>query len=211
MKQNFEYRNAAWDMLKADWKGAVLLFLIIMLISTVISTALGFVIASEELASFANLLAEIFVAIPLSYLFVKEMLGFVRGGKIEISSSLVEKFKADYLKSIKVIGLMSIYIFLWCLLLFIPGIIKSYSYCLAPYISMDNDELTAEECINESMKMMNGNKWRLFLLDLSFIGWYLLAIFFTLGIGLLWVVPYHETAHILFYEDLKSQPQLVQE
>ena len=210
MKQNFEYRNAAWDMLKADWKGAVLLLLIIMLINTVISTALGFVIASEELASFANLIAEIFVAIPLSYLFVKEMLGFVRGGKIEISSSLVDKFKADYLKSIKVIGLMSIYIFLWCLLLFIPGIIKAYSYCFAPYISMDNDELTAEECINESMKLTNGYKMKLFLLDLSFIGWYLLCIV-TLGIAILWVVPYHEAARIALYEDIKAQPQLVQE
>ena len=210
MKQNFEYRNAAWDMLKADWKGAVLLLLIIMLINTVISTALGFVIASEELASFANLIAEIFVGIPLSYLFVKEMLGFVRGGKIEISSSLVDKFKADYLKSIKVIGLMSIYIFLWCLLLFIPGIIKSYSYCFAPYISMDNDELTAEECINESMKLTNGYKMKLFLLDLSFIGWYLLCIV-TLGIAILWVVPYHETARIALYEDIKAQQQVIKE
>ena len=210
MKQNFEYRNAAWDMLKADWKGAVLLLLIIMLINTVISAVLGFVVASEELASFANLIAEIFVGIPLSYLFVKEMLGFVRGGKIEISSSLVDKFKADYLKSIKVIGLMSIYIFLWCLLLFIPGIIKSYSYCFAPYISMDNEELTAEECINESMKLTNGYKMKLFLLDLSFIGWYLLCIV-TLGIAILWVVPYHEAARIALYEDIKAQPQLVQE
>lgn len=210
MKQNFEYRNAAFNMLKADWKGAVLLLLIIMLINTVISTALGFVIASEELASFANLIAEIFVAIPLSYLFVKEILGFVRGGKIEISSSLVDKFKADYLKSIKVIGLMSIYVFLWSLLLLIPGIIKAYSYCFAPYISMDNDELTAEECINESMKLTNGYKMKLFLLDLSFIGWYLLCIV-TLGIAILWVVPYHEAARIALYEDIKAQPQVIEE
>jgi uncharacterized membrane protein len=210
MKQNFEYRNAAWGMLKADRKGAVLLLLIIMLINTVISTALGFVIASEELASFANLIAEIFVGIPLSYLFAKEILGFVRGGKIEISSSLVDKFKADYLKSIKVIGLMSIYVFLWSLLLLIPGIIKAYSYCFAPYISMDNDELTAEECINESMKLTNCYKMKLFLLDLSFIGWYLLCIV-TLGIAILWVVPYHEAARIALYEDIKAQPQAIEE
>ena len=210
MKQNFEYRNAAFNMLKADWKSAVLLLLIIMLINTVISTALGFVIASEELASFANLIAEIFVGIPLSYLFVKEILGFVRGGKIEISSSLVDKFKADYLKSIKVIGLMSIYVFLWSLLLLIPGVIKAYSYCFAPYISMDNDELTAEECINESMKLTNGYKMKLFLLDLSFIGWYLLCIV-TLGIAILWVAPYHEAARIALYEDIKAQPQAIEE
>ena len=209
MKQNFEYRNAAFNLLKADWKGAVLLLLIIMLINTVISTALGFVIASEDLASFTSPIAEIFVGIPLSYLFVKEILGFVRGGKIEISSSLVDKFKADYLKSIKVIGLMSIYVFLWSLLLLIPGIIKGYSYCFAPFISMDNENLTAEECIQQSMKMTKGYKMKLFLLDLSFIGWYILSIL-TLGIGLLWVIPYHEAARIMIYEDIKAQPQVVE-
>ena len=209
MKQNFEYRNAAFAMLKADWKGAVFLLLIIMLINTVISTALGLVIASEDLATFTSLITEIFVGIPLSYLFVKEILGFVRGGKIEISSSLVDKFKADYLKSIKVIGLMSIYVFLWSLLLLIPGIIKAYSYCFAPFISIDNENLTAEECIQQSMKMTQGYKMKLFLLDLSFIGWYFLSIL-TVGIGLLWVIPYHEAARIMIYEDIKAQPQVVE-
>ena len=202
MKQNFEYRNAAFAMLKADWKGAVLLLLIIMVINTAISSALGRVFTSEESASFALLIAEIFIGIPLSYLFVKEILGFVRGGKIEISSSLVDKFKADYLRSIKVIGLMSIYVFLWSLLLLIPGIIKAYSYCFAPFISMDNENLTAEECIQQSMKMTQGYKMKLFLLDLSFIGWYFLSII-TLGIGLLWVIPYHEAARIMIYEDIQ--------
>ena len=209
MKQNFEYRNAAFNLLKADWKGAVLLLLIIMVINTAISSALGRVFTSEESASFALLIAEIFIGIPLSYLFVKEILGFVRGGKIEISSSLVDKFKADYLKSIKVIGLMTIYVFLWSLLLLIPGIIKAYSYCFAPFISMDNENLTAEECIEQSMKMTQGYKMKLFLLDLSFIGWYFLSIL-TLGIGLLWVIPYHEAAHIMIYEDIKAQPQVVE-
>ena len=209
MKQNFEYRNAAFNMLKADWKGTVLLLLIIMVINTVISSALGRVFTSEESASFALLIAEIFVGIPLSYLFVKEILGFVRGGKIEVSATLVDKFKADYLKSIKVIGLMSIYVFLWSLLLLIPGIIKGYSYCFAPFISMDNEKLTAEECIQQSMKMTKGYKMKLFLLDLSFIGWYFLSII-TLGIGLLWVIPYHESARIMLYEDIKAQPQVVE-
>lgn len=209
MKQNFEYRNTAFAMLKADWKGAVMLLLIIMVINTAISSALGRVFTSEESASFALLIAEIFIGIPLSYLLIKELLGFVRGEKIEISSSLVDKFKADYLKSIKVIGLMTIYVFLWSLLLLIPGIIKAYSYCFAPFISMDNENLTAEECIEQSMKMTQGYKMKLFLLDLSFIGWYFLSIL-TLGIGLLWVIPYHEAAHIMIYEDIKAQPQVVE-
>jgi uncharacterized membrane protein len=100
---------------------------------------------------------------------------------------------------------------LWLLLLIIPGIIKSYSYCMAAYISINNEKLTAEECINLSMKLTNGYKMKLFLLDLSFFGWYLLSLL-TLGIGLLWVVPYHFTAQIMVFEDImNSQPQAIEE
>ena len=75
---------------------------------------------------------------------------------------------------------------------------------------MDNEELSTEECINKSMALMKGKKMKLFLLDLSFIGWYLLAIFFTLGIGLLWVTPYHQSARLAFYENLKAEEFVVE-
>ena len=212
MKQNFEYRNAAWDMLKADWKGAVLLFfvynLIVMFMSTVLGLAMG---DNQTLSSLLNLIVEVFVAFPLGYLCLREFIKFVRGGKIELSKQLVEPFKADYVRSIKVFGLSTIYTMLWLLLLIIPGIIKSYSYCMAAYISINNEKLTAEECINLSMKLTNGYKMKLFLLDLSFFGWYLLSLL-TLGIGLLWVVPYHFTAQIMVFEDImNSQPQAIEE
>lgn len=71
------------------------------------------------------------------------------------------------------------------------------------YIALDNPELGANECIERSMKMMKGHKGKLFLLDLSFIGWILLALL-TLGIGLLWVNPYMKTARSHFYEELKA-------
>ena len=208
MKQNFEYRNAAFDMLKADWKGAVLLYFAISIIPLIIGTVLGSILGNNEiLSSFSSLLLEVFVSFPLVYLLNNEILKFVRGGKIEVSKELVEPFKADYLKAINVFGLSAIYIALWTLLLIIPGIIKSYSYRMAAYISMNNENLTAEECINLSMKLMNGNKMKLFLLDLSFIGWILLSII-TLGIGFLWVAPYNLTAQTLMFEDIMKTNQI---
>ena len=75
---------------------------------------------------------------------------------------------------------------------------------MAIYISKDKPELSAEECIQESRRMMSGYKGKLFLLDLSYIGWVLLCIL-TCGILSLWVAPKMETAHVLFYEDLKSE------
>ena len=95
----------------------------------------------------------------------------------------------------------------WFLLFIIPGIIKAYAYAMTYYISYDNPELSAEECINRSMKMMYGHKLDLFLLDLSFIGWILLSIL-TLGVGMLWVTPYMYTSRAKFYEELKMQEQV---
>lgn len=210
MKQNFEYRNAAWDMLKADWQGPVLLFFFYNIVVMLMSTVLGLIFGgSEVLSSLVSLAVEVFIAFPVAYLCLKEYVKYVRGGKIVISKDLVEPFKADYVRAIKVFGLSTVYTMLWMLLLIIPGVIKSYAYCMAPYINMNNENLTAEECINQSMKLTDGYKMKLFLLDLSFIGWYLLG-FITLGVGLLWIVPYHYVARIMMFEDIMNAQAQVQ-
>lgn len=89
-------------------------------------------------------------------------------------------------------------------LLIIPGIVKSYSYALTPYILKDHPELKFNAAIEESMRMMNGYKMKLFLLDLSFIGWALLTIL-TFGIGVLFLEPYVSASRAAFYEDLKAE------
>ena len=93
---------------------------------------------------------------------------------------------------------------LWSLLLVIPGIIKSYSYAMTSFILKDEPEMKNNAAIEKSMAMMEGNKMKLFMLDLSFIGWAILCIF-TLGIGLLFLQPYVAISRAAFYEDLKAQ------
>lgn len=100
---------------------------------------------------------------------------------------------------------VAIFTFLWALLLLIPGIIKSYSYSMAGFIMTENPEMTAKEAMEVSMKMMVGNKWRLFCLQLSFIGWDILSIL-TLGIGFLWVIPYENAAIAAFYDEVSREP-----
>ena len=95
---------------------------------------------------------------------------------------------------------------LWTLLFFVPGIIKSYSYSQAYYISIYNPNMEHLDCITASRKMMDGHKWRLFCLDMSFLGWYIVG-FLTLGIGLFWVYPYHQMARANFFEDLRTRSQ----
>ena len=100
--------------------------------------------------------------------------------------------------------LQAVYTFLWSLLLLIPGIIKHYSYAMTDYILKDESELCNNAAIERSMAMMEGNKMKLFLLDLSFIGWAILCLF-TFGIGFFVLQPYMQVSHAAFYEDLKAQ------
>lgn len=88
--------------------------------------------------------------------------------------------------------------FLWSLLFIVPGIIASYRYALAPYLLAENPDMGVMEAIARSKELMNGNKWRLFCLQLSFIGWNLLCVL-TLGIGYLWLTPYQNAAEAAFY------------
>ena len=93
--------------------------------------------------------------------------------------------------------LRSLYVALWSLLLVIPGIMKSYSYAMTPFILADHPEMTANEAITASRKLMDGHKWELFVLGLTFIGWELLSAL-TFGLGALWLNPYKNAAYAAY-------------
>lgn len=99
--------------------------------------------------------------------------------------------------------LRGLFIFLWALLFIIPGIIASYRYSMTPYIMAEHPEYGALDAIGYSKEMMVGNKWRLFCMQISFIGWFFLCLL-TLGIGLLWLNPYIEAANAAFYRDVSQ-------
>lgn len=96
--------------------------------------------------------------------------------------------------------------FAWLLLFIIPGIIAGIRYSQAYFIKIDNPHMLSFEAINESKRLMKGNKWKYFCLGFSFIGWTLLSLL-TLGIGMLWVTAYSRTAFGKFYDDLISGPR----
>ena len=97
--------------------------------------------------------------------------------------------------------LQTVYVLLWSLLFIIPGIVAAYRYAMTSFILAENPELTASEAIDRSKELMDGNKWRLFCLGFSFIGWSILCGF-TLGIGYLWLTPYEQAANAAFYRDI---------
>jgi uncharacterized membrane protein len=104
--------------------------------------------------------------------------------------------------------LFFLFTLLWSLLLIIPGIIKAIGYSMVFYIMHDNPEIKPLEALKRSQIMMKGYKWKLFALQLSFIGWTFPALL-TLGIGLFWLNPYIYLSIADFYENLKKNQEKV--
>ena len=150
------------------------------------------------------------LALPLTWGFQTLFLGAVRGGEATAKDMFEGYNKELFSRVLTTTLLYYVYVFLWSLLLLIPGCIKSYSYAMTPYILKDNPEMKNNAAIEESMRMMDGHKLELFLLDLSFIGWAILSIL-TCCIGFLWLVPYMNMARVNFYEDLKKASVEVKE
>lgn len=114
-------------------------------------------------------------------------------------------FKEDYSGNVLLMFLIMLYTFLWSLLFAIPGIVKAYSYSLAIYIKSENPQISASQAIELSKKMTNGRKMDLFVLDLSYIGWFLLSSITFNILGILYVLPYYQAAKAFAYEEIKAE------
>ena len=195
-----ELKNEALATLRGKWTQPVLAALIVMLVSAF--TQGGNQTKSAVFVTVGFLVA-LLVACNLQYGFEVAMLRFRRGREDSVNEMLAAGFKEDYGRVLGISLLRAVFIFLWALLLIVPGIIKAYAYSMTAFIAEDNPELGPKECIDQSQAMMQGHKMDLFILDLSYIGWILLG-FLSLGIGFLWISPWIQMAHVRFYEELKQ-------
>lgn len=193
MKTNKELRAQALASLKGNWGPAVLLSLILLAISGVSSFVPG-----------VSLIVSFLVGLPLSVGVYEAFRRLVLGEKVQLIDYSFNLGFNNWKHNVLVMLLMTIYTMLWSLLLIVPGIIKSLSYALTPYIVAEKPELSANESIELSMKMMDGHKMDLFLIILGFIGLAVLSIF-TLCIGYLWLAPYMYAKMAAFYEDVKAE------
>ncbi|MCL2634732.1 MAG: DUF975 family protein [Oscillospiraceae bacterium] len=103
-----------------------------------------------------------------------------------------------YMSVVKAMILRDLFVFLWTLLLIIPGIVKSYSYKMVPYILSEYPNMHWKEALRLSKEMTDGEKWNMFVLDLSFLGWWILGVM-AFGIGVIFVQPYYEATWVQFY------------
>ena len=117
--------------------------------------------------------------------------------------NLGNAYDNNYKNITKTMFFRDLFTVLWTLLFIIPGIVKSYEYQMIPYLLADNPQMTKEQAFEESKRMMQGQKWKAFVLDLSFIGWNILSAL-TLGIlGIFYVQPYMDATHAALYEALR--------
>ncbi len=149
-------------------------------------------------------IAAIVLAGPLTYGMARICVNLVKGKKEVEIEELFCGFKEGFAESLLLYLMTAIFTFLWTLLFFVPGIIKTYAYAMAPYIMQDDPRKDWKACLDESQKMMKGNKWQLFCLEFSFIGWAFLGML-CCGVGVLFVYPYMLTARANFYMALKAQ------
>ena len=118
-------------------------------------------------------------------------------------SNIAFAFDSNYKNICKTMFLRDIYTVLWSLLFIIPGIIKAYEYKMIPYLLSEDPGMPMEEAFAESRRLMTGNKWKAFVLDLSFILWDI-ASALTCGIaGIFWVAPYKASTQAALYEAVK--------
>jgi uncharacterized membrane protein len=153
------------------------------------------------IAGEAGSLAQLLVAGAIALGMAEFYLNLARGREATFGQ-IFEGFKrfgtalATYL-------LMLLFILLWALLLIVPGIMAALSYSMTWYVMVDDPNLGPFEAMNRSKAMMYGHRWKLTCLGFRFLGWFLLCVL-TLGIGLLWLMPYVGVTLAHFYEDLKN-------
>lgn len=227
MKRNRELKAEAKSMLQGNWTDAVLLNLIptLLLLAIIYLLAVPSFYASYQSFSGVNVQVSTNPAASTSENVISGLIGTFfslavtwtlldmlrhKREKIVPFKDAFRTFSMPYALAIFVIYLIQyVFIALWTFVFIIPGIIKRYSYYQSYTIFYDTYEHTGErlsylDCITASRKLMNGHKGQLFILELSFIGWHILAIL-TGGIGYLWLNPYIAATKAAFYDALPKE------
>lgn len=183
------------NLAKQQIRGHIGVLFLITLIVAAVSALVGMIPVAGPLATALVVTPAFSIAMVTIYLKLTQ----------HMTPDIAELFAHfnKFWAAFKVLFLTGLFSFLWSLLLVIPGIVKAYSYSMAMYILAENPEMGALEAIDRSKAMMDGHKMELFVLNLSFIGWYLLCAV-TFGIASVWVVPYVSAATANFYNSIKN-------
>ncbi len=144
------------------------------------------------------------VLIPLNIGVAQNVLAWSRGEDVNKWKVLFGGFNSAkiFFKQVGVVVLNTILCALWAILFVVPGIIKGLAYSMYPYVLRDEPDLSVWQTLKKSEAIMKGYKGKLFLMYLSFVGWFILGAF-TFGILYIWLTPYVMTSTVKFYDDVR--------
>lgn len=219
-----ELKTEIKNLLRGNWKKGILLYLIPLIVFWFNSgynnskvewhfdptnfDAMHFTRIASSFGIISFILSLVFLIINLSASF--RGLDWIEDPELDfdpLKSNFTYFRSPDWWQLIFIYVIISIFTFLWTLLLIIPGIVKSIAYSQTYFVYKDlndrglTDGYSLTTYINKSQQLMVGNKWRYFVLQLSFIGWWILG-FITLGIGFIWIYPSYKLTMANFYRDL---------
>ena len=200
-----DLKEKAKKSLQGKWKESIKITLafvaITMITGIIIELLTGIFQLSNNIAEVIN---EVIIIIVESFLILGIENFYLKLSRNE-EVTYKELFTKTNMFKVALLSMILIAIFttLWSLLLIIPGIIAAISYSQTYFVLLDNKDLTAKEAITKSKEMMQGHKMDYFILQLSFIGWMILATI-PFCIGFLWLIPYMETTLAHFYDSIKK-------
>ena len=227
MLKSKELRIKAWESLKGKYWMA---FAVVLVMSFLASIGNSLVSTSQNMLDIVNMVdpsemdstMQLGAGVISGASLVMSLIGFLFclfvGNAVEVGrcnyfikntdskpsfKDAFSGFKVKYGRNIGTLLLVGIKNVLWTCLFIIPGIIKSFEYAIIPYILADDAEISSKDAFKKAKQMMKGNKWRLFKLEFSFVGWFVLCVL-TLGIGTLFLIPYVNAAVAEFYVELKN-------
>lgn len=207
MKQNQDYKNEALKALSGSWPHslvATIIYLAILSFLAMPSYMISFGITFPSYISEGSGIIFILIVYPMALGFTNSFRLLYETGDNRLTRNAFSLGFDNWIHNVLGMLLTSVFIFLWLLLLLIPGIIKCFSYAMTPYILIEHPEMSVNKAIDESIYLMDGHKFDYFYLGLSFIGWIILSIM-SFGIGFIWLIPYMQTTMAAFYADLKKE------
>lgn len=198
MKTRQEIKAIAKEAMSRQRGTSILLILVPIALALVLG-CFAWIPFIGPLISLAGTVVIIVLAVQLALAFAL----IYRGQTTQISD-LFSGIGVNFARKLGGMLWMVLFVYLWSLLLVIPGIVKAYSYMMTPYILAEYPNVNATEALKLSMRMTNGHKGKLFMLDLSFIGWALLSALTAGILGIVYVFPYMETSRAGYYTELRD-------
>ncbi len=210
MKTSSQYRELAWNSLTNKWGDAAVTMFILSVIAVAfnvpssIAPIVGLPYEWSYSMGGVGVAVALLLVLPLEWGFYIALLQMIRGEQGSLFSMMWDNFKTNYTRYLPAAILAAVLTaLLGMVTLGIGAVILGLAYSMTAFVLQDNPELTTVDALKASRELMRGHKWDLFVLFLSYIGWFLLGII-TCGIAFFWIQPYIYTAMAHFYEDITA-------